>query len=460
MGKTKEKNKAGRVLLLPVDQIEASPYQARTSFDDTEIAALAVSILQNGLLQPVSVRRTGVHKYQLVAGERRLRACRLAKLEKVPAILAEFDDSESAALGLLENLQRAQLDPFDTARGIREVIRLWGCTQAEAARRLGLSQSALANKLRLLTLTADQQRLCAASHLSERHARAALRLPENRRTAALEKMARDGLSVREADKLVDAMLAAPKAGPSPVRRTVPMVRDVRFFVNTLQHAVDMMAQKGIPATATCGRRDGCLEYTVRIPVGETAGPDAFAVVPVPLPHAGAPRTPHLPPTAADPVENRAVVAGAVPVPADPAAPRDGTAAARTAADGTADLAGAMSATPVAGVGTAASAAEVGTAAPAAAMSADTITPTRTAMHEAAAVANPAGARAAVAVPAAPAGATPATPAAGVGTAASAAAMSADTTTPAPSPEVLSPAEPAALAENTDTPDLTPCAALP
>ncbi len=435
MGKTKEKNKAGRVLLLPVDQIEASPYQARTSFDDTEIAALAVSILQNGLLQPVSVRRTGVHKYQLVAGERRLRACRLAKLEKVPAILAEFDDSESAALGLLENLQRAQLDPFDTARGIREVIRLWGCTQAEAARRLGLSQSALANKLRLLTLTADQQRLCAASHLSERHARAALRLPENRRTAALEKMARDGLSVREADKLVDAMLAAPKAGPSPVRRTVPMVRDVRFFVNTLQHAVDMMAQKGIPATATCGRRDGCLEYTVRIPVGEAAGPDAFAVVPVPLPHAGAPRTPHLPPTAADPVGDRAVVAGA--------ADRDGTAAARTAVA-------------VSGASAGADVAE----APAGAMPADPITPARTAMPEAAAAANPAGARAAVAVPADPAGTIPATPAAGVGTAAPAAAMSADNITPAPSPEVPSPAEPAALAENADTPDLTPCAALP
>ena len=446
MGKTKEKNKAGRVLLLPVDQIEASPYQARTSFDDTEIAALAVSILQNGLLQPVSVRRTGVHKYQLVAGERRLRACRLAKLEKVPAILAEFDDSESAALGLLENLQRAQLDPFDTARGIREVIRLWGCTQAEAARRLGLSQSALANKLRLLTLTADQQRLCAASHLSERHARAALRLPENRRTAALEKMARDGLSVREADKLVDAMLAAPKAGPSPVRRTVPMVRDVRFFVNTLQHAVDMMAQKGIPATATCGRRDGCLEYTVRIPVGEAAGPDAFAVVPVPLPHAGAPRTPHLPSAAGDPAGDRAAV------PAAPAAPRDGTAAARTAVDVSEASAGADVAADTAG-----------------AMSADTITPARTAMPEAAAMANPAGARAAVAVPADPAGAIPATPAAGVGTAASAAevgtaapaaAMSAAPITPAPSTEVPSPAEPAALAENADTPDLTPCAALP
>ncbi|WP_294542741.1 ParB/RepB/Spo0J family partition protein, partial [uncultured Gemmiger sp.] len=290
MAKSKEKNrqKAGKVLMIPVEQIEASPYQARTTFDDTEIAALAVSILQNGLLQPVSVRRAGVHKYQLVAGERRLRACRLAKLEKVPAILADYDDSESAALGLLENLQRAQLDPFDAARGIREVIRLWGCTQAEAARRLGLSQSALANKLRLLTLTTAQQQLCVANHLTERHARAVLRLPEGRRTAALEKMAREAMSVRDADKLVDAMLAAPKAGPSPLRRTVPMVRDVRLFVNTLQHAVDMMAAKGIAATTTCGQKDGCLEYTVRIPVhGEAGAGEGFAVVPVPMQSAGA-----------------------------------------------------------------------------------------------------------------------------------------------------------------------------
>ena len=294
MGKAKDK--AARVQMLPVEQIEASPYQARTTFDDTEIAALAVSILQNGLLQPVSVRRTGVHKYQLIAGERRLRACRLARLERVPALVVDYTDSESAALGLLENLQRAQLDPFDTARGIREVIRLWGCTQAEAARRLGLSQSALANKLRLLSLTPAQQQLCLANRLTERHARAALRLPENRRTAALEKMARDGLSVREADKLVDTMLAAPKNAPSPARRSVPMVRDVRFFVNTLQHAVDMMTQKGIAATATCGRRDGCLEYTVRIPVGEDGVPGAFAVVPAPLPAAAppAPRSPKLP----------------------------------------------------------------------------------------------------------------------------------------------------------------------
>lgn len=267
----KETQKPGRVMMLPIDAIEPSPYQARTAFDEPEIAALAVSILQNGLLQPVSVRRVGLRKYQLVAGERRLRACRLAKLEKIPAILSDFDDSESAALGLLENLQRSQLDPFDTARGIKEVIRLWGCTQAEAARRLGLSQPALANKLRLLTLTPEQQQICSAHHLTERHARAVLRLPESRRTAALEKIAAEQMSVRQADKLVDAMLAAPK-GPGPCRKTIPMVRDVRFFVNTLQHAVDLMTQKGIPATTSCDKRDGCLEYIVRIPVGRDGKP--------------------------------------------------------------------------------------------------------------------------------------------------------------------------------------------
>lgn len=262
--------KPGKIVLLPVEQIEPSPFQARTAFDETEIAALAVSILQNGLLQPISVRKTGYHKYQLVAGERRLRACRLAKLERIPAIIQDFDDSETAALGLLENLQRAQLDAFDAARGIREVIRLWNCTQAEAARRLGLSQPALANKLRLLTLTTAQQQLCTSAGLTERHARAVLRLPESRRTAALEKIARDKLSVREADRLVDAMLAAPKDTPGPCRSTVPMVGDVRLFVNTLQHAVDLMTQRGIPAVTSCEQADGFLEYTVRIPTATPA----------------------------------------------------------------------------------------------------------------------------------------------------------------------------------------------
>lgn len=251
---------ASKVILLPLNAIQPSPWQARTVFDETEIAALAVSILQNGLLQPITVRKIE-GGYQLIAGERRLRACRLAKLEQIPAILGDYDDRQAAALGLLENLQRQQLDPFDTARGLREVIRLWGCTQAEAARRLGLSQPALANKLRLLLLSDEQQALCLAGKLTERHARAALRLPEAQRTAALRHMADAALSVRQADAFVEKLLAA-----KPRRNSVSMVRDVRIFLNTLEHAVGLMVQGGVAATSSRQEGEGYIEYTVRIPV--------------------------------------------------------------------------------------------------------------------------------------------------------------------------------------------------
>ena len=265
------KKSAGKIYFLPIDQIHPSPFQARRTFEEQELAGLAQSIRENGLLQPISVRKAA-EGYELVAGERRLRACKLAQMTTIPAILCSYADEQTAALGLLENIQRTDLNPFEQAQGLRDILVLWDCTQAEAAKRLGMAQPTLANKLRLLTLTPEQQQLCTASHLSERHARAALRLPEGRRTAALEKMARDKMSVRQADRLVDQMLAAPN-GPSPCRRTIPMVRDVRFFVNTLQHAVDLMTQKGIAATTRCDKHDGCLEYIVRIPVSSdgTAG---------------------------------------------------------------------------------------------------------------------------------------------------------------------------------------------
>ncbi len=224
---------------------------------------------RTGCCSPSACARQATTSTSLWQGERRLRACRLAKLERIPAIIQDFDDSETAALGLLENLQRAQLDAFDAARGIREVIRLWNCTQAEAARRLGLSQPALANKLRLLTLTTAQQQLCTAAGLTERHARAVLRLPESRRTAALEKIARDKLSVGSRPS-GGRHAGCPKDTPGPCRSTVPMVGDVRLFVNTLQHAVDLMTQRGIPAVTSCEQADGFLEYTVRIPTATPA----------------------------------------------------------------------------------------------------------------------------------------------------------------------------------------------
>ena len=137
------KKQAGKIYFLPIDQIRPSPFQARREFSEQELAALAQSIRENGLLQPVTVRKLSDGGYELVAGERRLRACRLAKMTTIPAILCNYGDEQTAALGLLENIQRADLNPFEQAQGMKDVMVLWDCTQAEAAKRLGMAQPTL-----------------------------------------------------------------------------------------------------------------------------------------------------------------------------------------------------------------------------------------------------------------------------------------------------------------------------
>ena len=243
------KKTSGKLLSLPIDQIHPSPFQARKSFDEQELTALAQSIRENGLLQPVTVRRAA-EGYELVAGERRL-----------PAILCSYADDRTAALGLLENIQRADLNPFEQAQGLRDVMVLWDCTQAEAAKRLGMAQPTFANKLRLLQLTADQRQFILDNNLTERHARAVLRLPENRRSEALITIAKRRLNARQTDSYIEQLLnSPPKAG-----HRISMVRDVRIFVNTIDHAIRLMTDNGVPATAHREEKDGYIEYTVRIP---------------------------------------------------------------------------------------------------------------------------------------------------------------------------------------------------
>ena len=254
---------AAKVQYLPIEEIEPSPFQARRAFDAQELAGLALSIRQNGLLVPISVRKRTNGRFELVAGERRLRACKMAGMKRIPAILCRYDDNESAALGLLENLQRQGLDPFEQARGIQDVIARWGCTQTQAAERLGISQPALNNKLRLLSLSEDQQQLCLEKGLSERHARAVLRLPEGEsRSMALSVMAQNGMNARQADEYVARLL---ENSTKPRRRVLPVVRDVRIFLNTVEKAVRTMKEAGVPARATRSDKDGYIEYVVRIP---------------------------------------------------------------------------------------------------------------------------------------------------------------------------------------------------
>ena len=199
--------------------------------------------------------------YELVAGERRLRACKLARMETIPAILCDCGDQRTAALGLLENIQREDLNPFEQAQGLRDVIALWDCTQAEAAKRLGMAQPTLANKLRLLQLTTDQRQFVLDNGLTERHARAVLRLPENRRSEALITIAKRRMNARQTDLYIEQVLNA----AAPGRHRISMVKDVRIFVNTIDHAIRLMTDNGVPATAHREERDGYIEYTVRIP---------------------------------------------------------------------------------------------------------------------------------------------------------------------------------------------------
>ncbi|MEG2404812.1 MAG: ParB/RepB/Spo0J family partition protein [Oscillospiraceae bacterium] len=249
------------VLLLPLDSISPSPFQARNTFNDDDIKKLAVSILQNGLLQPISVRKTVDGKYQLIAGERRLRACKTAGMSCIPAIVWEADDERSAALGILENIQREQLNPFEQARALREIINLWACTQEVGAHRLGLSQSALANKLRILALNEEQESICINAKLTERHARAVLRLEdEESRTKVLHTAAKNGSTVMQTEEMVYRIL---QAKPKKERRV--MVRDVRIFINTINKAIQTMVSGGVAATSTQIEKEDYIEYTVRIP---------------------------------------------------------------------------------------------------------------------------------------------------------------------------------------------------
>ena len=207
--------KPGKIVLLPVEQIEPSPFQARTAFDETEIAALAVSILQNGLLQPISVRKTGYHKYQLVAGERRLRACQLAKMTTIPAILCSYADDRTAALGLLENIQRADLNAIEEAASYRQLMDRFGHTQEKLADALNKSRSHIANLLRLLNLPEQVQAWLKEGKLSAGHARALITAPNAVELA--RKVIEKGLSVRETEELVRRQAEAKVAKPARPR---------------------------------------------------------------------------------------------------------------------------------------------------------------------------------------------------------------------------------------------------
>lgn len=253
-----------RVVELPAEKLIPNPRQPRKTFSKEELDGLSRSIASNGLLQPISVRRTSGGKYEIIAGERRWRACVQAGMRQIPCLVQECSDAQSAVLAILENLQRQDLQVFEEAEGIRRLMEDWGVTQEEAARRLGKSQSAIANKLRLLRLTSEERKCIVENGLSERHARTILRIPqEDVRKKLLAQVVEKGLTVRQTEELVEKTLE--EKTTKPARGRTFIAKDIRIFLNTIDHAIRTMQDAGILAQADRKDMGDYLEYTVKIP---------------------------------------------------------------------------------------------------------------------------------------------------------------------------------------------------
>ncbi len=247
----------GRVVFLPARNIRPNPSQPRKIFREASLQELAESIRQHGILQPLSVRRVGPH-YELIAGERRLRAGILAGLSEIPCIVMNMDDRESGMTALVENLQRQDLDYIEQARGICAVMDRFSMSQEQAAQLLGKSQSAIANKLRLLRHSQQVLDRLRETGLSERHARALLKLPaEGEKLRAIEHIAKLNLSVARAEQYIESLLAP------PVQKD-PRA-DIHAFLKNMSQTLSRIQRCGIGAISERKETDSQIVLTITIP---------------------------------------------------------------------------------------------------------------------------------------------------------------------------------------------------
>lgn len=231
------------VVEIPIENIVPNPRQPRRDFDSERLASLRDSISRYGILQPISVRRAEAGFYEIIAGERRFRAACDAGFRLVPAIVIDTDEQESAELAIIENLQRQDLNIFEQASAISSLLNIYHMTQDEAADKLSVSQSYVANKLRLLRFTDEERTLILENSLTERHARALLRVrDEKERISALKHIISFSLNVAATEKYIDSISS--KHVTKPKLRL--SMKNFRLFYNSVEHAADIMRSSGIP----------------------------------------------------------------------------------------------------------------------------------------------------------------------------------------------------------------------
>jgi ParB family chromosome partitioning protein len=268
---------------LSIASIQPSPYQARRTFSSQALQELALSIRQHGLLQPISVRALPGGRYQLIAGERRLRACRLIGQASIRAVVLSVDEHQAALLCMVENLQREGLHFFEEAEGFASLIRVHGLTQEQVAERLGKQQSTIANKLRLLRLPQQVREIVIRCGLSERHARALLRLPNaSMQLQIAQRIASEGLNVRATDTLVERILQelmpldeADEPASGRVRRAYG---DWRLLNNAIKTSVNQMVTAGLPVQYFLRDAGDNMEILVLVPKNAHRAQQPLAVV--------------------------------------------------------------------------------------------------------------------------------------------------------------------------------------
>lgn len=260
---TKRNKEVARVVLLPLERIVSNPNQPRRYFDPEALQELCRSIIANGLLQPVTVRRIGEERYELIAGERRAMAFRAIGRDKIPAIIEAYSEEQSAVLALVENLQRKDLNFFEEAAGIARLMQELGLSQVQISQRLGKAQSTVANKLRLLKYSPALQRRMLEAGLTERHARAMLRLNDGQlQELVVEYVIANRLNVEQTEQYIEALLAQ-KAEKNRTR--IFVVKDIRIFLNTISKAVDVMRASGVDVDMRKHEDDSFVEFNLRIP---------------------------------------------------------------------------------------------------------------------------------------------------------------------------------------------------
>ena len=264
--KTKETT-VQKVVAINVESLIPNKSQPRRSFDDESLCSLARSIKENGIIQPICVRKSGVY-YEIISGERRMRAAKLAGLTEVPCIVMEVDTEQSAVLAIIENIQRSNLSYFEEALAIEKLIVVFGLTQEAAARRLGKAQSTIANKLRLLRFTESERALLTDGNISERQARELLRITDaEKRERCLCKVVAQHLNQQQTEQLVDEFCCVEKESAPKKSKKIHFALPIpRLYLNSINSVVKRMKEANICCETVTNKVDGYFEYTIRVPV--------------------------------------------------------------------------------------------------------------------------------------------------------------------------------------------------